>query len=261
MLEVIRKGQATAANETPLLFVHGGCHAAWCWDEHFLDYFAGHGFDAAAVSLRGHGGSSLDKPLAKCSMKDYVADVRSVAESLERPPVLIGHSCGGFIVQKYLEQYTAPAGVLMASTPPSGILRASMRVWKRHPWVGMRANTIGQSHEVFNTPRLAREILYSAHTPEEVVVAGAQRVEPDSMRAVFTDQVFDRPHPERVSTQLLVLGGEDDGMITNDEVRATARAYNTEAILFPRMGHNMMVEPGWREVADCIIGWLSDRGM
>jgi len=40
-LEVIDKGVPSSAHPTPLLFVHGACHAAWCWDEHFLDYFAG----------------------------------------------------------------------------------------------------------------------------------------------------------------------------------------------------------------------------
>jgi hypothetical protein len=36
MLEVIDKGSATEAHPLPLLFVHGGYHAAWCWNEHFL---------------------------------------------------------------------------------------------------------------------------------------------------------------------------------------------------------------------------------
>src|SRR5664280_9489 len=70
MLEVIDKGHVTEAHPSPLLFVHGGCHAAWCWDEHFLDYFASHGFRAAAVSLRAHGGSGSDKPLRKLAVAD-----------------------------------------------------------------------------------------------------------------------------------------------------------------------------------------------
>ena len=57
MLEVIDKGSATESHPVPLLFVHGAGHAAWCWDEHFLDFFADKGFRAVAVSLRGHGAS------------------------------------------------------------------------------------------------------------------------------------------------------------------------------------------------------------
>lgn len=261
MLEVIDKGRSTDTHPVPLLFVHGGCHAAWCWDEHFLDYFAERGFRAVAVSWRGHGRSGLSQSLRSCSIADYVDDVRSVADDLGGQPILIGHSVGGFVVQKYLEQRRVPAGVLMASTPPQGILRASMRFWFRHPWIGIRANTFGESHEVFNTPRRARELLFCAHTPERIVESCAARVEPDSMRAVFVDQVLRLPKPTRVETPLLVLGGEDDGTISNREVHAAARAYGTQAELFPRMGHNMMLEPGWRDVAERICGWLGDRGL
>ncbi len=43
MLEVIDKGSCSQAHPVPLLFVHGGWHGAWCWDDHFLDFFAGCG--------------------------------------------------------------------------------------------------------------------------------------------------------------------------------------------------------------------------
>jgi pimeloyl-ACP methyl ester carboxylesterase len=57
MLEVIDKGSGSEAHPAPLLFVHGGWHGAWCWDEHFLRFFADKGYQALAVSLRGHGNS------------------------------------------------------------------------------------------------------------------------------------------------------------------------------------------------------------
>jgi pimeloyl-ACP methyl ester carboxylesterase len=41
-----------------------GWHGAWCWDEHFLDFFAEHGFRAAAVSLRAHGKSATSQRLS-----------------------------------------------------------------------------------------------------------------------------------------------------------------------------------------------------
>jgi pimeloyl-ACP methyl ester carboxylesterase len=51
MLELIDRGSCSDAHPTPLLFVHGACHAAWCWDAHFLDYFADRGFRALAAVL------------------------------------------------------------------------------------------------------------------------------------------------------------------------------------------------------------------
>ena len=67
---------------------------------------------------------------------DYVSDVASVADQLPHNPVVIGHSLRGFVVQKYLESSDAPAGVLMASAPPQGALKPSLRMMRRHPWAG-----------------------------------------------------------------------------------------------------------------------------
>ena len=76
-----------------------------------------------------------------CSIGDYLDDVQSATENLNSQPVLIGHSMGGFIVQKYLVNRCAPAGVLMASIPPQGVMRATVRLIRRHPWVAVRAFT------------------------------------------------------------------------------------------------------------------------
>jgi pimeloyl-ACP methyl ester carboxylesterase len=140
MLEVIDKGSASTTHPVPLLFVHGAWHAAWCWDEHFLGFFADRGYRAVALSFRGHGSSPTNKRLRDCSFADYVADVTSVAHGLPTPPVVIGHSMGGVIVQKYLESNEAPAGVLMASMPPQGYFRSGLRWLRKHP-AGNKART------------------------------------------------------------------------------------------------------------------------
>lgn len=258
MLEVIDKGSGDS-NAAPLLFVHGAWHGAWCWDEHFLDFFADNGYRALALSLRGHGNSPTAKRLSRCSIADYVDDVVSVAQTLPTPPVVIGHSMGGFVVQKYLESNAAPAGVLLASIPPQGDSRALMRVMRRHPWVCVKGLVTGNTEAVVGTPALVREYLFSPHTPDEVVTWSAGRVKRESFRALNVDSAFTaRPKPRRVKTHLLVLGAELDGIFTRDEVHDTARAYGTVAEIFPGIGHNMMVEPGWREVAQRIAAWLTD---
>lgn len=42
-LELISHVPASPAHPVPLLFVHGAFVAAWCWDDHFLPYFAQRG--------------------------------------------------------------------------------------------------------------------------------------------------------------------------------------------------------------------------
>ncbi len=257
MLEVIDKGSCSESHPAPLLFVHGAWHAAWCWDEHFLDYFADKGYRAVAVSLRGHGGSPAQKRMQTCSVADFVNDVDSVANSLPTRPVVIGHSMGGFVVQKYLETHDAPAGVLVASIPTRGAGGFLLRGMKRHPWHAIRAVVTTRSLHGYNTPKLAREYFYSPYTPDSDVVRYAARLEEEFVGRITRDvALLDLPKPERVTAPLLVLGAECDGCFTQEEVRATARAYRTEAEIFPNMGHNMMVEPGWEAVAQRIHTWL-----
>ena len=48
-----RSGKKSKGKEkTPLLFIHGSFHAAWCWAEHYMPYFADLGHDVVAISLR-----------------------------------------------------------------------------------------------------------------------------------------------------------------------------------------------------------------
>jgi pimeloyl-ACP methyl ester carboxylesterase len=256
MLEVIDKGRVSESHPVPLLFVHGAWHAAWCWDEHFLGFFADKGYRALAVSLRGHGNSLTSKPLRACSVADYVKDISSVADSLPTAPVVIGHSMGGFFVQKYLETHDAPAAVLMASMPPQGNLGSSLRWIRQHPWHCAKMAITGKSLPYISTPELARERFFSGQTPDSHVVDYAARLQEESARVSIDCMVLSLRRPKCVTTPVLVLGADDDGAHTRKEVRATARAYRGEAEFFPNMGHNMMLEPGWVAVAQRIHTWL-----
>src|SRR5882757_888641 len=232
MLEVIDKGTCSEAHPVPLLFVHGAWHAAWCWDDHFLNFFADKGYRALAVSLRGHGNSPSPKPIRACTIADYVDDLESVADSLLTRPVVIGHSMGGAIVQKYLESHEAPAGVLLASVPPKGIRGAMLRFAKRHPWLTVKSALTGDTMVALNTPERAREYMFSARTPESLVVDCVGRFQQESRRAIYLDLMFlSLPRPQNVTAPVLVLGAEGDGCVSVAEVHATARAYHTEAEL------------------------------
>jgi pimeloyl-ACP methyl ester carboxylesterase len=260
MLEVIEKGSVSKLHPVPLLFVHGAWHAAWCWDEHFLAFFADKGYRALAVSLRGHGSSPAAK-LRACSLADYVEDVSAVVDGLPEGPVVIGHSLGGFVVQKYLESHPAPAGVLMASMPPQGNLRSGLRWIKQHPWHFTKLVATGKSLPYVNTPQLARERFFSAQMPDAQVSHYVTRLQEESTRIGLDCLVLNLPRPKRVTAPLLVLGAQNDTAHTAEEIRATARAYRTEAEFFPNMGHNMMLEPGWDAVAERIHNWLGTFGL
>src|SRR5512145_1756851 len=164
-LEVISRQPASSSHATPLLFIHGAWHGAWCWDEYFLEYFAAHGYATYALSLRGHGGSPERDRLRWLSVADYVADVAQVASILPAPPVIVGHSMGGLVAQKYLETHPAPAAVLMASVPPAGTLDTALRIARRHPVLFAQVNLRLSLYPLVCTPELARESFFSPDIP------------------------------------------------------------------------------------------------
>ncbi|MGE0216066.1 alpha/beta fold hydrolase [Mycolicibacterium sp.] len=72
------------------VLVHGGFHAAWCW-EYTIDALRDLGHDAVAVDLPGHG-ARLDEESTLANRRDAVLAALSYGEKC----VLVGHSGGGF---------------------------------------------------------------------------------------------------------------------------------------------------------------------
>jgi pimeloyl-ACP methyl ester carboxylesterase len=260
VLELIDRGSCSAAHPTPLLFVHGATLAAWCWDEHFLDFFADNGYRVIALNLRGHGNCPVSKPLNKCTIADYVDDVRSVAATLPATPVVIGHSMGGFVVQKYLETGKAPAAVLVSSAPPRTWFLTALRLSRKHPWLAVKISTTHKTLSMYPTSAQVREVMYCARTPEPIVEQCFARLQEESYRALDIDMgLLNLVRPRRVTIPMLVLEGADVGW-GHRPARETARAYHTEVEFFPNMG-NMMLEPGWQAVAERIDSWLGAQGL
>jgi pimeloyl-ACP methyl ester carboxylesterase len=168
-LETIAKIPTGHSRKTPILFVHGAWHGAWCWNEFFLPYFAERGYASYALSLQGHGSSDIKKRLNSLRISDYVEDVARVAADLPTPPILVGHSMGGLIVQKYLENNSAPSAVLLASLPYSGLMRSALRMAKRHPWIFLKSSLTLNLNPFIGTKELVREAFFSNDIDEGVL--------------------------------------------------------------------------------------------
>lgn len=258
-LEVISKHPLESQHPTPLLFVHGMMHGAWCWDVHFLGYFAHHAFAAYAVNLRGHGNSEGRGNLRWTRIADYVEDVANAVRQLPGSPILIGHSMGGFVIQKYLEDHDAVGAVLLSSPPPAGLLGTTLRIARRRPFVFAKVNLTLSLLPVIATPELAREAFFSADLPDDQLLAYWKLMEDESYRAFLDMVALDLPKPAKVKTPLLVLGAARDNMLKPREIEATARAYNTQAEIIDDVAHSSMLESGWQAVAERILVWLKER--
>jgi pimeloyl-ACP methyl ester carboxylesterase len=257
-LELITQEPASSSNKVPILFVHGMWHSAWCWTEKFMPYFAKRGYLTHALSLRGHGMSEGKDKLRWASIDDYVDDVAQVVSKMEKAPILVGHSMGGMVLQKYLESHKAPSAVLLASAPPNGVLKTSFRVACRYPIPFLKANFLLSLYPVVGSLERCRELFYSSDIPEEELSLYFSRLQDESYRAYLDLMFLNLPSPDSVDTRILVLGAAQDSLVNLADINRTAAAYNAEKKIFDSTAHNMMLEPNWRAVADCIIEWIEN---
>jgi pimeloyl-ACP methyl ester carboxylesterase len=254
-LEVITRAPTGKPRPTPLLFVHGSSSGAWVWDRHFLPFFAEQGYEAQALSLRGHGASAGREILPFCRLRDYVADLEQVASALPHPPVLIGHSMGGMVVQKVLHRQRVPAAVLMASVPPHGLLGSLLGMALTNPVLD-REIAWAQALE----PRsvAVRRALFSDDTPDDEVRGYLDRFQPESTLVILDLLGLDLPPSRpRLNLPVLVLGAENDGFVFSGALEATARTYRTRPEILPGLAHAMMLDHGWERVARRILDWLA----
>jgi alpha-beta hydrolase superfamily lysophospholipase len=125
----------------------------------------------------------------------------------------------------------------------------------------MKANLTMSMLPMVSTPKLAQEALFSVDMQEDKVRSYFSLLQDESYRAYLDMMGLSLPRPERISTPILVMGAADDRLISPSEVEATARAYQTQAVMLPDIAHDMMLEAGWRAVADRILIWLNELGL
>lgn len=223
-----------------------------------MPYFRDHGFRVVALSLRGHGGSAGAERIRSTRIADYVADVRQVVDGLDPAPVVIGHSMGGFVVQKYLQSLTPdersiPLAALLSAVPPGGVKGFSFRMLKRHPLLFVKSVGLLKLSPMFNSPELFRSAFLSPTVPTVEVEGYLELMSEESFAAFLDLFLLDLPKPKKVTTPLLVFGADNDFAVSPKESRHTAKAYGVDATIFSDMAHDMMLEPGWERAAEQLL--------
>jgi pimeloyl-ACP methyl ester carboxylesterase len=237
----------------PLLFVHGAWHGAWSWQESWLPAAAARGWHGVAVSLRGHGGSERPARYPLATLRHYQHDVLQAITQLPAPPVLIGHSMGGLVVQSVLERYrAAPAGVLVASAPPAHGLGFATAMLRHDPAL------LGQAL-VGGPPQPRDATFFGSAMPDTEARRHTARLREEATVAAW-QVALPRRVPD-VRTPMLVLGGADDRLLATRDVIRTARTYGTRARIFHGMGHDLMLGPGSLDVLEMMLAWLEEHAV
>ena len=249
-----------------VLFIHGAWVTPLCW-RYLVPLFADRGYRtlAPAWPLKDRPAAQQltypDPRLAKVGIPEVVAHYRAIIRSQPEPPVLIGHSFGGLIVQILLDQGFGAAGIVISSVPPRGVsalgaspVKAVKKLWTlfaaRSGWRGILAPPVWNAEE---------KALREAQGIETQLVPESRRI---FWQLATREATVD--FGNRARAPLLLVGCGRDRSVPVEAQRRNWERYGdsparADFALFPELTHLCIAEPGHEELAAYCMAWVGDR--
>ena len=195
-----------------VVFIHGLWLHASSWTP-WAELFQASGYDPHAPGWPGTSDtveetrSHADQVAGK-GIDDVVDHYAEIIRGLDAPPIVIGHSFGGLIVQRLLGQDLAAAGVAIDPAPIKGVLYL--------PPSALRVASIALRNPANRNKAIS--------------------LTPEQFRYGFANAL-----PAQESADLYQRWTVTDLREFNDR------------------GHSLVIDHGWREIADEVLSWLSQR--
>ncbi|KAF2933661.1 uncharacterized protein [Oryza sativa Japonica Group] len=262
-------GGGGAAARPPLVFVHGSFHAAWCWAEHWLPFFSSAGFPCYALSLRAQGESSVPPEKVAGTLETHTGDIADfIRKEVSLPPVLIGHSFGGLIVQQYISclggselLHPKLAGaVLVCSVPPSGNSGLVWRYLLTKPVAAIKVTLSLAAKRFANSLSLCKETFFSPEMDDDLVQRYQGLMKDSSKLPLFDLRKLNASLPvasvPNNTVNILVVGASSDFIVDAEGLSETARFYNVQPVCIEGIAHDMMLDCSWDKGAGIILSWL-----
>lgn len=252
-----------------IVFIHGLWIHTSSWQQ-WMDFFNQHGYETLNPGWPGDSDTVAEcranpQAIANRGVTEVVDSYARVIASLSEPPIVIGHSFGGLIAQVILGRGIAAAAIAIDPAPIKG-------VWQL-PFSALKA-----SFPVLGNPfnlKKARSLSF-----DQFRYGFANAVPIDEARELYDKWTIPAPcrplfqaasasfsgNETKVNTAnnirgpLLITGGEKDHIAPPILGRASLKKYDksvtTEFKLFAGRGHSLIVDHGWREVAEYSLEWI-----
>jgi pimeloyl-ACP methyl ester carboxylesterase len=253
-----------------IMFVHGAWVTPACWTS-FKSFFEAKGYtclapawpylDAPVATLKEH----IDPKFADVTIKDLVDHFARKIQALPEPPILIGHSFGGLIVQLLLDRGLGQAGIAIDAGPPKGVMPSWTAIKSALPvllswqgWTKLHTMSLRDFGATFANG-LPADDMQKAYDAQIVQASGRIYFQ----AALGIGNSLDFANPRRAP--LLLIAGADDRTSTPSMVQAMYRRHKKSPrpvakLEFPGRSHWLIAAPGWEEVAGGIYAWLQSSG-
>ena len=273
-LTAAERAQIQRANVSglhPVVFVHGLWLLPSSW-ERWAEAFEEAGYIALTPDWPGDPATVAEANANPGAMANktvgQVADhFSAVIAQLERKPAVVGHSFGGLLAQILAGRGQSAVTVAIDPAPFRGVLPLPFSALKASwPVLGNPANrnrAVPLSYEQFRyafanavSEDEARELYRTYAVPASgapLFQAAAANLNP------WTEAQVDTLNHER--GPLLVVSGQKDHTapwaIANASFRQQqANPGHTEIVEMPDRGHSLVIDSGWREVADTALAFV-----
>lgn len=254
-----------STNTTPIVFVHGAFCGGWAFDA-FREPFEAAGFETHAPNLPHHERGADLEALAQSGLKDYAHAITLYARTLKAPPLLVGHSLGGLVVQIAAMQAPVAGLILLAPSAPWGVPPTTLDEHSHQ--FGLTLLGDYWRRPVPPDYRVARATTLDRLQREDARRAFARFV-PESGRAIreavqwWGDHSMASQAPVyRISAPVLAMAGGKDRVNPPSTIKRTvARFPSGQAHFheFPEMSHWLVGEPEAPEVAQLALQWMQAR--
>lgn len=247
-----------ASGRPPLLFVHGGYTHSLCWQINFIPFLNARGYDCYALDLSGHGASGGHERLHEFGLADYAEDLAWAVSSLPAQPVLIGHSMGTQVVQRYLVDGEAAGVALLSPVPPTGTGGTASRLAVTEPAFFEELPNAMAGTPSTRTLQVMARVYFSPDMPFEDTLQFMPMIGAESDHAVaeMVALPFMRTG-RRPNIPALVMGGSEDQVFPASMLFFTALAWRAHSVTIERAGHMLMLDPQWQEAAGALADWLT----
>ncbi len=266
--------QVEAANDSgriPVVFIHGLWLLASSWDP-WKALFEEAGFAAVApqwpddpetvAEANAHPGTFAHK-----SVGQIANHMDEVIRALTVKPAVVGHSFGGLLTQIVAGRGLSRASVAIDPGPFRGVLPLPLSALKAaSPVIG---NPLNRGRSVPLTLKQFRFAFANVVTESEAKELYENFMVPGSGVPLFQAAFANiNPWTEakvnwRTSTRgpLLIIDGERDNTLPLKMARAAFKLQKknpgiTEFEVAPNRGHSLVIDSGWREVADMTLTFL-----
>lgn len=265
-----------ADKRAPVMFIHGlwlhrNSWAGW------LELFRRAGYDVAAPGWPNipdtvdEARTNIEK-VSDIYFADLVEHYEQLLRSRGVKPVVIGHGVGGLLAQKLLGEDLARAAVAICPVQAKGIW--SLPLSQARVAMPFLISPAVLKQAVMLSPEQFRRSVTNATDDEDAAeiynkwaIPGHLKLLYEGLAANFNNKSLATVNFENQSRgPLLLLSGSEDHVAPTSITKRYYQLHRkspafTDMREFPDRAHSLVIDRGWKEVANFTLFWLRSRNL